>query len=233
MIDWSQHIYALTEGARRAQERAAQMIERARDDLRERRERAAADALDTMLADDPTRLEILNAMTSFEIARWPVPKVRQGDLCADADDLRDMLRKLEKMNRRLVRHRDQIDNPPGAPDPDDLIQRGHEAFEAVARLAVAADAMHRATVAAHKADVGGKPALSERLAGDPLDNLADALAEPWRRHGPALSGASLTAFVAMLRAMNEAATEEQDLPERAVKRIRSRLLDRTEPPPKI
>jgi hypothetical protein len=215
--------YFPTEGARRMGERLQGQIEQVRLDLHDRNESRAAAAFEGMLADNLTRLEITNAVTRFHLDRTGQGgKVRQGDVLELSKRLKALLDEVAQVQYLLARRRVSLDGIPGLPDVSEISRRGDDALEGAFGLSRLADDLHRAVTAEHGEDTGG-PAVSERLAGDPLDRLADALAVPWQRHGGGLTGAALTDFMRVLRAVHEAETKEQDIPERAEKRISKSL----------
>ena len=218
--DWT---YNLRPGARKMQERLQGQIEQVRADLHDRNEKRAATTFEAMVADDLTRLEITNAVTRFHLERTGGgEKVRQGDVLDLSKRLEALLDEVAQVQYLLARRRVSLDGIPGLPDVSEIARRGDDALEGVFGLSRLADDLHRAVIAEHGEDTGG-PAVSERLAGDPLDRLAEALSVPWQRHGDGLTGAALNDFMRVLRAVNEAETKEQDIPERAKRRIKKSL----------
>lgn len=217
---------------RRVQDRVQRQIEGVRRALRDRMEKDAAEAFDTMLGDDLARRDVTNALTSFYLDRNDGEKVRQGDVHTVIGDLAAAMQAVNNLESRLARLCLRFDGLPGAPSVNDVTSRGMEACAGVVDLASLADDLHRAIVAEFGPDLGNPMAVSERFAGDPLDHLADALALPWRDMGFALTGRQLSNFMHVLRAVHEAATGAEDISERSQKRIRKRLRNGTRPPPK-
>lgn len=230
--DWTYHP---SEGWVRWQERVCKaerkvqaQIEAVRSDLRFRNEASAADAFEAMLTDEQTHRDLVIALSTFHLERTGSgEKVRQGDLRDMAQELEAEVSELIRLIDRLVSLRSRFDEVPGAPDHSETTRKAYEGLEAVYDLAVVAGDLHRAVIATHGEDVGGPAALSDRLTGDPLDHLADTLGNLWRRHGGDMTGAHLCHFMNLLRAVYEAETGNEDIPERARKRIKKRLRNGT------
>ncbi|MCA1775558.1 MAG: hypothetical protein LC676_08115 [Loktanella sp.] len=221
MTDWEQPMtYMPSKGAARMMDRMQAQIDAALADLRYRGDRDAATAFAAMTADDLTRREVTVAVTGFHLSRAGAAKVRQGDVCDPAAKLRPALADIDDLTDRLYRACHAFRETPGLPEPYEIANFGQDASVALLGLADLADKMCRAVIAAHGEDTGG-PALSDRLTDDPLDRLADDLAGPWRRHGQALTGRGLNAFMDLLRAVHAAETKHEAIPERAEKRIRA------------
>lgn len=220
MTGWADEwTYSPTKGSRRMQEQLQAKIEKVLEALRFRGEKDAAKAFAAMLEDNLTRLEITNAVTRFHLdLTGGTEKVRQGDVRELAKELEETLERVKEQEYRLARYRFRLDGIPDLPDPHEIARKGSDAFEGVAALACLANKLHRAVVALNENDKGG-PALSETLAGDPLDHLAVALVAPWRRHGKGLEGRELKEFMAVLRAIHEAETDKEEIG----RRIRDRL----------
>lgn len=220
---WEQEwTYYPTKGAAGVQARMQRQIEAALADLRYRGETNAATAVAAMIADNLTRLEITNAATRYRLDRLGGVKTRQGDARDLAKELDAAVWVIADLETRLGEMRHRLDGVPDLPEHEAIARRGDKALRAVYDLACLADTLHRAVLAEHGDDTGG-PALSERLTDDPLDRLALDLAEPWQRHGHALDRRGRKDFMALLRAVHEAETGQEEIPERAEKRIRASL----------
>lgn len=215
---WEQEwVFYPTDGVRKLQERLQEQVEQVRVELHDRNEKRAAAAFEAMLADNLTRLEITNAVTRFHLDRTGQGgKVRQGDVLDLSKRLKALLDEVAQVQYLLARRRVSLDGIPGLPDVSEIARRGDDALEGVFGLSRLADDLHRAVIAEHGEDTGG-PAVSERLAGDPLEKLTLALAEPWKRHGYQLEGSGQTAFMAVLRAIHEEETMMEEIGGRKVK----------------
>lgn len=230
MTDWEQPMtYTPSKGAARMMDRMQAQIDAALEDLRYRGDRDAATAFAAMIADNLTRREVTVAVTGFHLSRAGGKKVRQGDVCDPAAKLRPALAHIDDLTDRLYRACHALRETPGLPEPIEIANFGADASVALLGLSDLADRMCREVIAKYGEDIGG-PALSEGLTDDPLDRLALDLAEPWQRHGNALDRRGRKGFMDLLRALYQAETDCEEIPERAEKRIRAALKVGHNPP---
>ena len=223
MTEWEQPMtYFPGKVVAKRQKRIQDQITAALVDLRYRGEADAAATFAAMLEDDLGRRTITVAVTGFTLNQRGGVKVRQGDVCDPAAKLKAAVKECDKQTDRLYRACHALRETPGLPEPIEIANSGEDAIVALQALKYLADKMCDAVIAAHGEDIGG-PAISERFANDPLDRLAFDLAHAWRWHGHALDRRGRKVFMEVMRALYQAETGQEEIPERAERRISKAL----------
>lgn len=189
---------------------------------------AAATAFDGILNDPVSLRAVELAALRFDLSRTRAKGPRQGDLFEVVEGLQDAVQNVARLSDRLNRLFAHFGAMKGAPAWCEIAAPAAEAFVGLHDLAAVAARLEAAVLAEHGDDGGGPRSLSDALAGDPLDRLADDLAAVWTGAGQGFDRACWRDFEAILRALNEALGGGDDLPERALKRIKRNLKKRTE-----
>lgn len=193
---------------------------------------SAAIAFARLLEDDLSRRLLKLAAIRFDCATSQEKGPRQGDISRVVSEINEVLWRFARLSDALGRLHTHFGQTPGAPAWSEISVPSAGAFEAIGETLYAARDLERAVLAEHGPDAGGPRPLADALAGDPLDRLADDLAAVWTGAGHAFDRAGWRDFEAILRALTEALGGGDDLPERALRRIKRNLKNGTQPPEK-
>lgn len=215
--------YFPSEGWREAVAQAEARIAQAEALLGDGATSEAAEAFTALLEDPDRRQRIVRAAIRFGDDRQRQEWARQGDLDRLLVELREVHDRIGQLTDRAGRLHDQFLRVPGFPIRSTLQAPASDAFIAIDGVVEAVEQMVAAVHRAHGPDRGGPRALALDLAGAPLDVFARTVAEVWCDAGRSLERADRRLFEAILSALLEAITGDNDVPEKLLPRIKAAM----------
>lgn len=193
--------------------------------LSQKGEREAAEAWRDILDDPEVEAAIVSiaAFYEAETARRRFTRTaKPSDIARLAEETRQIEARVNEIRREAIRLYEGFAAVPGFPSRGEVGRPCLVAIYAVDDVVNALDSMMRAIRDAYGPNPSGRTPLSHKLDGDPLEGFGLSLSYIWCDAGLTLHRKDRAMFEAILRALNEAMTGQEDLPEKLVARIIAR-----------
>jgi len=195
------------------------------DWLDERNEAGAATRMRRLLASPDIVERFAFIVREFDLSCRPELTVRQknvSDLRAEATEIEAALAALQARQASVLGALTRAGREPVAVDRAGLTKAFASALAAMDEISVRLTEVEGAVLAEAGPDRGGPPLTAP--SAPHIEAFGEALAELWTSEGLSLVGKEGQAFLAILRAVNEAVTGSEDIKSEA--RVISRLRER-------